>query len=665
MYKELVRDKKGVLVKGKNKVSLYNPGEKGKTVTKLVSDDWQRGELIQNQARPEFNDRSVIQETDLNQRSYNSYIPARSMDPDESWRAQTVRPITRNKLNSIAAHVTEPILYPSVFAQNSNDEEDKDSAEAMRDLIEYVIDNSNYVRTFVRAVIAALVDPAVFLGVEYFEVMRKIREKVEDGTWKEKEVLDDILSGFKIDLIPCREILIANIFEPDIQKQRFVIRSKYIDHKEAQQIYGHHANWVYVQPGVRMVFDDASSSFYEVVDEQMKGILDNEVTYWNRYYDLKLCFVNGILVSDPEQSNTRIDKLYPIAKGGYEPIGNGQFFYYKSAANKLGSDQEIVDTIYNMIIDGTFMSLMPPVALYGTEDVNSQVMIPGKVTSFKDPNAKLENIGPRSDIRGGLQVASEIERSMSESSQDSSQGGNAQTGTRTAREVLLLQENARKALGLFGKSIRFLVEDTGNLIKGDILQFMTVSQVEQLTDVAKFRTFILSDKMVDGKKVSKKLKFVDPVDSKTEYSSKELSDKQFELLEKEGGLEAGERIYEIYPAFRNNTYKIKVSVDDLTPPSKAIEKALSLEAYDRAIQNPLLDQEAIARDFLLDVYRPGESDKYLAKNTGGPSVPEVPSPDGGANPLTNGGIQQKGVNTSMLSQITGSNSLGVAASSGQ
>jgi hypothetical protein len=305
MYAQLEKDRKGKI---KNTISHYKPGKKEIAVTKMVADDWQQGNLIQSQSRQEFNDRSLLSEIDINQQAYNSYIPPRSIDPDESWRAQTVRPITRNKLNSIAAHVTEPILYPSVFAQNANDDEDKASAEVMRDLIEYVIDNSNYVRTFVSAVIAALVDPAVFIGVEFCEIMRKIKEIAEDGTWKEKEVLDDVLSGFKVNLIPCREVLIANIFEPDIQKQRFIAINKYIDYKEAEQIYGANKNWIYVKPGVRLVFDEYTSTFYEVVDEDMKEVLVNEVTYYNRALDLKLCFINGILMSDPDQ-NTLIPKI--------------------------------------------------------------------------------------------------------------------------------------------------------------------------------------------------------------------------------------------------------------------------------------------------------------------------------------------------------------------
>ncbi len=70
-----------------------------------------------------------------------------------------------------------------------------------------------------------------------------------------------------------------------------------------------------------------------------------------------------------------------------------------------------------------------------------------------------------------------------------------------------------------------------------------------------------------------------------------------------------QRIYIVNPArFRELKYKIKVSVDQMEPKSKALEKALNLELYDRAIQNPLVDQDSITRDFLLDVYRPGESD---------------------------------------------------------
>lgn len=645
-----------------NPVSLFQPDEKTKEVTAMVMKDFWFASEAQSRTRTEFNNRSLIQEINLNQKAFNSYIAPRSSDPDEEWRAQTVRPVTRNKLISIAAHVTTAILYPNVFAQNPNDEEDKEAAQVMRDLIEFNINNSNYSKSFLEAVITALVDPAVIMQAEWLEVYRDIKtKKNENGTWDTKKIIDEVLSGFAAHVVPTQELLIANFFEKDIQKQRFLIRNRMVDYKEAEQKYGKSENFKYVKPGVKAVYSEINKTFYDVPDDQLKTYLVYETTYYNRTLDLQICFINGILVTDPEQPNPREDKLYPFAKSGYEPLNSGKFFYYKSAANKLSSDQEIVDVLYNMVLDGTYLQLMPPLALYGSEDVNSSVIMPGMVTSFRDPNTKLENIGPRSDLRAGLEAIGLVERSLSESSQDSLMSGIASTGGRdvTAREAILLQQNAKTALGLFGKMIAFLVEDFGKLMIGDILQYMTVGEVDEISGDIAYKSFLVPDKMESGKKVTRKIKFDSGMLGSEDYSEEDVKEKSYDTLEEEGGLESDIRIWKVNPElFRNIKYKCTVSADELTPKSKAIEKALNLEAYDRLIQNPTVDQEAVTRDFVLDIYRPGETDKYIKKQQYAPSGNMLPG-SGGAN----NAMQQKGVNTSLLSQITGSNSLGNAINS--
>ena len=96
-----------------------------------------------------------------------------------------------------------------------------------------------------------------------------------------------------------------------------------------------------------------------------------------------------------------------------------------------------------------------------------------------------------------------------------------------------------------------------------------------------------------------------------------------------------------------------VRADEQGFKSKALEKALNLEAFDRMVGNPIFDQEAIARDFLLEQYKPGETDKYIAKQQSSPMAANTPEAAFKGN---------KNTNTSMLSEITGSNSLGIAAS---
>jgi len=666
MYKEFTKEKSsdGKKETIKDNPSMFVPSDAVKDRTAQVQKDFIFGYETWSRPRREFNDRSLQSEVDVNQRAFNSYVPPKSEDPDESWRAQTVRPVTRNKLISIAAHVTATILYPAIFAQNDQDDEDKDAADVMRDLVEWNIDNSDYKRTFINAVISALVDPAVIVKAEFAEVYRTIKEIKDSGKWDKKKVIDEVLSGFQINVVPCKELLISNIYEPSIQKQRFVIRNRYVDYDESKETWGSYENWQYVKPGVITSFDPITRGFYDVIDTDMRGYLVNECTYYNRYEDLELTFINGILMCDPDQPNKRLDKMYPFAKSGYEPINNGMFFYYKSAANKLGSDQDIVDTLYNMILDGSFLALMPPMAIYGSEEINSSVIAPGSTTSFRDPNSKMENIGPKSDLRAGMEAITMVQQSMSESSQDNLRAGNTQGGgDRTAREVMLLEKNAAIALGLFGKMIGFLVEDIGELMKGDILQHMTVAQVSEITGETKYRSFIVPDKMVDGRTTTKKIEFMNPAEAPDISSPESYMEESFKLLEKEGGPDSKKKIYKVDPEkFRKLKYMVRVDVDELTPKSKALDRALNLELYDRAIANPIADQEAIFRDFLISPYKPGDVDKYIKKVQPNPAA-GMNGPDGSANPLTNGGIKPGAANTSMLSQITGSNSLGIAASS--
>ena len=68
-------------------------------------------------------------------------------------------------------------------------------------------------------------------------------------------------------------------------------------------------------------------------------------------------------MTECDNPNPRIDKMLPFAKTIYEPINaDGNFFYGKSLVNKLGPDQEVIDVLYQMIIDGTYLNLFKPIA---------------------------------------------------------------------------------------------------------------------------------------------------------------------------------------------------------------------------------------------------------------------------------------------------------------
>ena len=591
--------------------SKYKPSEAEKERTSDIIAAFTVGDTIRNTAYREFNDMSLIERQSRDQKSFNSWQEPESRDPDEAWKSNAVRPIARNKIISIAAHVTGALIAPKIFAQNENDEADKDAAQVMKDLMLYRNEQAGYERTFLYSVISALVNPAVIVHTEFSKVMRRIKEITSQDNWTEKEVLDEVLSGFRDSIVPVDELYIGNVYESNIQKQPFLIWRRVIDYEIAESKYKNSKNFQYVRPGVQNIYDDGSDTFYEQDDNNMNDRQVEEVIYYNRTEDLQIPMVNGIIQSHPDQPIKRKDKNYPFAKTGYELIDEGNFVYYRSLANKMSVDEEVVNTLYRMVIDGTFLQLMPPMAVFGDEDVDSSVVRPGVVTPF-DTESKIQKIDAGNDISTGMRTLEMVERSISESSQDVQQSGQSAKGTQTAFEISRLEQNARTMLGLFGKMISFLVKDLGELYISDIIQHLTVADTLAITGGGsrlKFMSFMIPDE-----KGEKQVRFdMDMEDNPTEEQS---MDDSFKIMEREGGLQQNRTIFMVNPkVFRERKFRIKVAADIYTPPSENVKKALNLEAYDRAIRNPLANQESIYKDLLLGSYDTTKDnpDKYITK----------------------------------------------------
>ena len=116
-------------------ISSYKPSDKEKKVYKMVLKHFERS--WENLFKPfeEFNGRNLIEEIARNQKFFNTYQKPKDDDPDYQWKSNAVSPVTRNKVISIVAHITGTILYPNIYAQNDRQEEDKEAARVMRDLM--------------------------------------------------------------------------------------------------------------------------------------------------------------------------------------------------------------------------------------------------------------------------------------------------------------------------------------------------------------------------------------------------------------------------------------------------------------------------------------------------------------------------------------------------
>lgn len=611
-------DKKG---NPTNEASPYNPTQEERDIRALILKHFTLGSTTLYTPRVEFNDLSLTSRDQYDQMAFNTYQSnnGEAWDGDQinSWRSRAIRPVVRNKCISIAAHATARLIFPKIFAYNQSSEEDQDGARAMEDLMEWAADESNYSHTALMRVITALSSPASIGYTEYGEVYRNVKiEKDENGKWIEKKVLDRAFSCFQDIVVPVDQLYIENFYEPDIQKQGWLIWRRVFSYSLAQTKYVDRDNFKYVRPGVQTIYDDANRNFYYTYDPNMRQEDVEEIIYWNRTLDLKIIMINGVLMTSADNPNPRADKLYPFDKFGYEPINN-RCFYYKSLSFKLQHDADILNTLYQMFIDRTYLDTFKPMVNVGGEIIASDVIVPGAVTTLSSPEADLRaiNLGSSADVGNGLRMLTEVEKSLNESSQEPLQQGEQAASGTTAYEISRLEQNANTVLGLFLQMIAKHVRDFGKLRLGDIIQYMTLGEVMKIEGAENapmvYKSFMVGS--TPSKTINRKIVFDGSM--KDEYSDSDYLESSYEILQEEKDKGEDLAIYRVNPAlFRELEYKVTINPDVLNPRSEDLERAMQLELYDRLVLNPSVNQDEVLK-LLLSTNRSTrkQPDKFIAQ----------------------------------------------------
>lgn len=620
---------KGKVQKITNPISIYKPSELAKDRIAMVRSDFTQGDVIMKRPRREFNDLALTERDAIDQMAWSVYQPndgdALLGDVINSWRSNAVRPIVRNKVFSIAAHVTAHTLFPKIIAFDHESNEQEDAAQVMSDLLEWSTFNTNasYADVSLRAVIAALVRPVSIVQTQHVEVYRTVKTtKKEDGTWNTEQIIDEDLSGFIDESVPAEQLYIQDFYQSDVQKQGWLIRRRVRPFTICKQLYGLYENFQYVKPGVMVIYNDANQQFYDAYDPTQHQDECEEILYWNKSLDLYLILVNGILLTDEDNPNPREDKLYPFATFGYEFLRpNGDSFYWKSLAFKTMPDDKIVNTLYPMIIDGTYLAIMPPMINIGGEIITSDVIVPGGVTTFSSPDADLKPIAVQNEnLKAGMDALFKVEQNITEDAFNPQQQGDMPEGggNMPAYNMSQLEKNAQLMLGPFLDMVGRYVKQMGRLRIGDIKQYLTLPEVAAIEGSANsdltYKTFL----MPTGKTRSKshKIKF-DLNMPDGPITEKEHLKHSFDVLKEQGGTDAKHNLSKVNPViFRNLKYMCFVGTDVLKPMSEQLEASWSLQTYDRMVAAPpgMFDPQETAK-LLLETSPTTKkhADKYIGQ----------------------------------------------------
>ena len=601
-------------------VSLYQPTKDVLDFSSFVKRDYAQGNDILTRPWVELNNRSVVDDQDRGKRTFNAFVDEEIEDPATAWQWRGTRSKARNQAIAMHAQLTAGYIIPMFMAQNDNDEEDADFSEMMRDAVEWMVNNSQYKESFLQAAMGMLVNPVTYMGAEYVEVYQKIKKRALDGTLTHEEVLDEILSGFSAPVYGAEEVLISNAYEQNIQKMRFVIKRRYVEWQEAQAKYELHPNWQFVQPGVRSIYNEDNGAFYDIKDDDHPHLVE-EVTYLSRRDDTEVCFLNGIYMGDDnveanpiKHRDNRNAPKYNVVPFGYQRI-NEHFFYFKSLMAAQYWDNQLLDAQYQIGMNRAFLDANMPVAISGTDKIDSDVIFPSSVMSFEDPNTKVVPLLPQANLAGIFTAMDRVESSMEEGSLSSVSSGQLPQASQKATSVAIANKNAETMLKGVGKNLAISVVQYGDLMKDIVINHIVVPQVDELADGEtrmKYRTLTLNNKVIDGREMSKVIRFEESFLGR-QYTKKEKTQITMGLLEEIGYPNNKKHLYLVNPnLFSRFRYLTKVEPERMFPENEEFRQAMMSQVYAQFASNPYVELEALTRDTLYTFFR-SKTDRLMKK----------------------------------------------------
>lgn len=621
--------------------SSYQPGEEVRKLFARCQQDYSQAWRLQHRNMDEFDGHSLLERANLDQKTFGAFVGAEWVPEHKRWRWKGRKNTARNKLIGILAHMLAGMLYPLVHAQNEENEEDKMTAKVMRIIVEEHLRKADYEMKFLYMVLSALVNPAVIVKIEYVEAFQKVKQQLANGQVKITEVIDEFLCGILLRIMPIDQLLIADLFTPEIQIQPHVIEIDRIPWDTARKIYaGRHFvdgkdQFDYVEAGKTRVF---------LAGQEHQVLYDIEWTEADRNYvqvikcmyrdeDLEVVWVGGVLMGEYKDVYNRNPfkhrrlsligdewisiPIYPYAKSFFEPIDpTGRFFYGKSGAFKEYWDDQTQNKMHQLLIDGTYLDVFKPSFLTGLAKVDSTVIAPGAVIGMPaGASVSQYSLGP--NLPAAMQALQKQETDMSESTQDKIMGGQTTAGV-TATQSIQAQNQARIFLGVFGIMIAHLIRQIGELVVDCTVQHTTTAELDAtVPGTLRMKEKVMLAKGKDkGKDITNRIVFTDKFMGK-KMTQAQKDDYEWKLWKDAGGEGSDQAIYHVNPyKFARMKYSMYVDPDQITNAAMGNDRMQKMTWYQMMIQPniaPFTDPKAVADEIIEEFTIDSDPDRFKNK----------------------------------------------------
>lgn len=630
----------------------------------MVRQDYFKAYAMQNRPYEEFDMLSLLQRMNLDQQTWGAFVGANYSPADQSWRWAGRKNTARNKIIGILAHVVSAMLYPFVYAYNEENKEDELTARVMRILIENHLKKTKYEDKFLYMMLSALVNPAVFAQVEFIEALQKIKYK-KDGKWMTDEVIDEILTGIHLNLVPVDQMMLGDFYTQDIQNQPYILRVRRVSYDEAKKIYAGKYMWKGVDVFDSVQKGDMTQTVGAGRDYQTIYNIDwtladqnfvQEITAYYKAEDLQLTFVGGVLMGNYDDVlNTNPFKkrrlttnkkgeyctmpVYPFAKTGFEPIDpNRRFAYYKSAAFKEFWDDASLNRAFQLAQDSSYLGAFPPSMITGiTGPIDSSIMVPG-YTFGAPKDATLTPAFQQRNLPSLQFLIQQNQEDMSLSTQDALQSGFAEKGV-TATASIKAEQNARIMMTNFATMIASLVRDIGQLYVDDVILHTTQGEVDATVPdnlKIKYDTIRLSTKE-DGRDINNIINF-DPSMSLPTFNEKKAEDLEWKLYNENGKDTPHTYTYVVDPyKFAKAQFLVYVDPQVIISRSLGTDQLRKERLLNYSLNPgiaPFLNMKEVVGKLVIDELAEGDPDKFKADENQMANAMFGGAPQGVPSPMT-------------------------------
>jgi len=582
-----------MLDKNEKIASNYSPSVEESEKLGLLSKLFEEARSQREKSYRFFENRSFESFIQKNKDNFNSYTAPRN----KSWKARVFKPLTHNRTIAVIAQTLSSIIKPQFIAQNMDQKVDREMTRVVDDLYGYSTDRERFEKKFVNGIVNGCIEGTIHILDEYRNDIRTVKDitsiDYETGEVKFNEGVRKDFEGLSAEVIPNLEMYPGNVYVFEIQDQPYIFRRRLVDYQTAACQYQKYKNWEYVQAGRTVYYDSELDTFIEKEEDDYDNNLVEILEYWCRQDDEYHVVIGGVLMTQVDNPIPYDHKMYPIAKTVYEPF-DIQFYWGNSISNKLRYEQGILNTVYKMMIDKTYLSIFPPILTNDTSVLGEDVIVPGKMTPIKSGS----EINPMQYYAQGVsqsQIAmvQMLENSMDGSSVNPTTAGQPVSGNATATEVLNMERNAKVILGLFGIFVSFLVEDFARLRVQNILSFYP--EIEDMK-----RITVSNRELGDGTVGDRVFEF----DNLEEMTPQMKMEKEFEML---ASVDNGEELVVLdKDDFRNLDVFVKIVANPEPRVSDALQQLEARNKYVTYANNQLIDQMENTRQ-LVRAYGDDES----------------------------------------------------------